>query len=132
MLLFQLTSELILKFSKFIIVGFSGLIVDFSITFLLKEKFKVQKYLSNALGFTIAASTNYYLNRIWTFESDNPDIITEYSIFLIISVIGLGINSLVLWILVSKFKMKFYLAKLIAIIVTTCWNFIANLLYTFA
>lgn len=132
MILFQLTSELITKFIKFIVVGFSGLLVDFGITFLLKENFKVQKYLSNAIGFIIAASTNYYLNRIWTFESNNPHIFTEYSIFLAISVIGLGINSLVLWILVSKFKINFYLSKLIAIFVTTCWNFIANLLYTFA
>lgn len=132
MLLFQFTDKLIIKFSKFIIVGFSGLLVDFGITFLCKEKLKIQKYISNAIGFTVAASTNYYLNRIWTFESTNPEIITEYSIFLIVSIIGLGINSLVLWFFVSINKFNFYLSKLFAIGITTLWNFFANLLYTFA
>lgn len=119
------------KFVKFCVVGFSGMAVDFGFTWLCKEKLRIQKYIANAIGFCIAATTNYFLNRIWTFESQNPEVLTEFSNFFIISIIGLGINSLVLWILVSKFKMNFYLAKLIAIIVTTLWNFVANLLYTF-
>lgn len=88
--------NLLLKFVKFGIVGFTGLIVDFTITYFLKEKAKVQKYIANAIGFMVAATTNYFLNRIWTFESNNSEIMKEYSSFLFISLIGLGINSLVL------------------------------------
>jgi putative flippase GtrA len=127
----QITSDLIFKLIKFLVVGFIGLGVDFGITFLLKERVKVQKYLSNSIGFIIAASSNYILNRTWTFHSKNPDILLEYSHFLFIAIIGLGINSLVLWLLVSRFKYNFYFSKLIATIVTTFWNFIANLLFTF-
>jgi len=123
--------ELISKFVKFSVVGASGLLVDFSITWTLKEKFKIQKYVASGTGFIIAATTNYILNRIWTFHSSNPKIIHEYSSFLFISIIGLGINTLVLWILVQIFKKHFYLSKLIAIIVTTLWNFTANYLFTF-
>ncbi len=122
----------LLKFLKFGIVGGSGVVVDFFFTWLFKEKFKVQKYLANAIGFTIAASTNWFLNRIWTFESHNPEVLNEDSQFLIISLVGLAINSLVLWILTEKFKINFYVAKLGAIAVTTVWNFFANYLYTFA
>ncbi|MDA3890809.1 MAG: GtrA family protein [Salinivirgaceae bacterium] len=122
----------LLKFLKFGVVGGSGVIVDFFFTWLLKEKFKVQKYIANAIGFTIAASTNWFLNRIWTFESQNPDLLVEYSQFLIVSLIGLGINSAVLWILTDKFKLNFYVSKLGAIAVVTVWNFFANYLYTFA
>ena len=126
-----LETGLILKFIKFVAVGFTGLAVDFSLTWLLKEKVKINKFVANGIGFMTAASTNYVLNRIWTFESVNPDIKGEYIDFILVSVIGLGINSLVLWLLIKKFKMNFYLAKLFAIIVTTIWNFIANLLITF-
>jgi len=122
----------LLKFLKFGVVGGSGVIVDFFFTWLTKEKFKVQKYAANAIGFTIAASTNWFLNRIWTFNSQNPEMLREYSEFLIISLIGLGINSLVLWTLTEKFKINFYISKLGAIAVTTVWNFFANYLYTFA
>ncbi len=119
------------KFIKFGVVGFSGVIVDFGFTYVCKEWLKIQKYVSNAIGFTIAASSNYYLNRVWTFHSNNPEIASEYGMFLFISLIGLLINTLVLWMLVSKAKFNFYFSKLLAIGVVTIWNFLANLNYTF-
>lgn len=121
----------IYKFLKFGIVGGSGVIVDFFFTWLCKEKLNIQKYGANAIGFTIAASTNWIFNRIWTFQSQNPEMLKEYSEFLFISLIGLGINSFVLWMLTDKGKINFYIAKLGAIGVTTIWNFFANYFFTF-
>lgn len=132
MLGITLNKAFLIKFIKFGVVGSSGVFVDFFFTWLAKEKFKIHKYISNAIGFTIAASTNWILNRIWTFESDNPDVLIEYTQFLFISIIGLAINSAVLWILTDKLKINFYISKLGAIAVTTIWNFFANYLYTFA
>jgi len=126
-----LTKAFILKFRKFAAVGATGVIVDYGFTYLFKEIFKVHKYLANSIGFTIAASTNYILNRIWTFESDNPDIAVEYGEFLLISIIGLGLNNLFLWLFHSRFKLNFYVAKLIAIGFVTIWNFLANYFFTF-
>jgi len=126
-----LSTSFILKFLKFSAVGLSGLFVDYLFTYIFKEIVKVQKYVANSIGFTIAASSNYILNRIWTFESDNPDIAIEYSEFLVISIIGLGLNNLILWLIVSRFKINFYLAKFFAIIVVTLWNFLANFFITF-
>jgi len=126
-----LSTSFILKFLKFAAVGMSGLIVDYAFTYIFKEFFKVQKYISNSIGFTIAASTNYILNRIWTFESENPDIAVEYTEFLVISLIGLGLNNLILWLIVSRFKINFYVAKFFAICVVTLWNFLANFFITF-
>jgi putative flippase GtrA len=121
----------LIKFLKFGVVGFTGVFVDFGITWLTKEKLHIQKYVANAIGFTSAATTNYFLNRIWTFHSTNPKVMVEYTEFFVISLIGLGINTLVLWLLVSKFKMNFYVAKLFAIAVVTIWNFLANAYFTF-
>jgi len=131
-LLFELSQELFRKFLKFAIVGFSGLFVDFGMTFLFKEKLKVQKYVSNSIGFISAASSNYLFNRIWTFHSENPKVFVEYSQFMIISIIGLLINNLVLWLIVSRLKWNFYFAKLCAIGIVTIWNFGANAFITFA
>jgi putative flippase GtrA len=124
-------SPIVAKFIKFGLVGFSGVFVDFGITFLLKEKLKVQQYVSNACGFITAASTNYLLNRLWTFHSNDPNISLEYGRFILISMVGLGINMLILWLLVKKLGMNFYLAKLFAIGFVTVWNFFANIAYTF-
>ena len=132
MLLFELSQGIIRKFIKFGIVGFSGVFIDFGVTYLFKEKAKVQKYVSNAIGFTAAATSNYFFNRVWTFQSENPQILVEYSQFMIISLIALGINTLILWLIVSRLKWNFYFSKLIAIGVVTIWNFVANAYITFA
>ncbi len=126
-----LTKSMLLKFLKFGIVGFSGVFVDFGITYILKEKVKMQQFLANAIGFSFAATSNYVLNRVWTYQSQNPEVLIEFSHFFFFSLIGLGINTLILWILVSKFKQNFYLSKLFAIGVVTIWNFLVNTMFTF-
>ena len=126
------SKALFLKFIKFGIVGFSGVIIDFGFTYLTKEYLKAQKYLANAIGFTVAASSNYFFNRVWTFHSQNPDIGMEYTRFFLVSLLGLGISTLVIYILNGRFKMNFYLAKLFAIGGVTVWNFFVNVYFTFA
>jgi putative flippase GtrA len=120
---------MIFKFFKFILVGFTGMVVDFSITFLLKEKLKVNRYLSSSTGFILAASTNYLFNRLWTFRSNNPAVLMEYSKFIVISLIGLVINNFFLWLFEKK--VRFYYAKFFAILVTSVWNFSANYFLNF-
>jgi putative flippase GtrA len=120
---------MIFKFLKFGFVGLSGMVIDFSITYLLKEKFKVHRYISSSAGFIIAASSNYLFNRLWTFSSNNPRVLIEYGTFITISIIGLIVNNIFLYLLEKKFK--FYLAKLFAIGVTLIWNFFANYYFTF-
>lgn len=122
----------LIKFIKFGVVGFTGLFVDFGTTYVCKEWLKIQKFVANSIGFTVAASSNYILNRVWTFRSQDPNIAVEFTEFFVISLIGLGLNNLILWVILKKFRVNFYLAKLFAIGVVTIWNFFANYYVTFA
>ena len=106
--------------------------IDFSTTWLLKEKVKINPYIANSCGFVLAASSNYLLNRLWTFTSHNPEIVREYFSFFIIALVGLGLNNLTIWILIKKYHLNFYFSKLIAIFIVTIWNFGMNFLFTFA
>jgi putative flippase GtrA len=123
--------DLIFKLVKFCVVGFSGMFVDFGTTWLLKEKIKVNKYLANSTGFVLAATSNYFFNRIWTFHSHNRQIAIEYFSFVGISLIGLGISNLIIYLLNEKVRLNFYLSKLFAIGAVTIWNFVMNYLITF-
>ena len=122
---------ILLKLLKFCLVGFSGTILDFSLTGLLKEKLQINKYVANSCGFVTAASSNYFLNRIWTFGSHNEHIHQEYLSFFLISLIGLGWNNLLLWVFHDKLALNFYLSKFLAIMFVTIWNFVMNYLFTF-
>lgn len=129
------------QFIKFSVVGGSGVFVDFGLTFFLKERVKLNRYISNTIGFLSAATTNYFLNRWWTFQSSNPQIEREYTTFLLIAIAGLVINTIILHIFSEKIKLsffpkkekyRFYVAKFIATVVVTLWNFFLNYYITFS
>jgi len=129
------------QFIRFCVVGGSGAIIDFGVTYVLKEKAKCHRYLANALGFITAATNNYLLNRIWTFQSQNPSVGWEYGLFISIALMGLLINTLVLYLFSERIpipfvppkgKLRFYIAKGVAIGIVTIWNFFMNYFLTFA
>lgn len=91
----------------------------------------VNKYIANSAGFVCAATTNYILNRIWTFCQPRPAITQQYLTFLGISVVGLGINNGIIYLLADRMRMNFYLSKLFAIGTVTVWNFFMNYYFTF-
>ncbi len=122
----------LLKLLKFGAVGISGMGVDFGFTSFFKEILKVKKYIANSIGFTLAASSNYLLNRIWTFGSTDPQVIVQYSKFFIIALMGLLLNNLTIFFFTDyKFRLNFYLSKGIATLLVFFWNFLMNYFFTF-
>ena len=119
------------RFVKFGFVGFSGLIVDFGITWIFKEKLKINKYLANSIGFLFGATNNYFLNRYFTFKNHNPNIVNQFISFLIIAIIGFGLNTLFLYLLQKKTEINFYVCKFLVTLIVFFWNFGANSFYTF-
>ncbi|MBC5993756.1 GtrA family protein [Pontibacter cellulosilyticus] len=123
--------NLFFKFLKFGTVGFSGLLLDFGVTYVAKEKLRWNKYVANSLGFILASASNFYLNRIWTFRSHDPEIGWQYSKFLVVALVGLLLNNFIIYILTDRLRFNFYVAKFCAIVIVFFWNFSINYLYTF-
>ena len=136
---------LITRFIKFGVVGASGMVVDFGVLYLMRDVVGLPDLWANTISFTAAATSNYFLNRIWTFRSHERQVGVEYMKFLAVSIIGLGINNGVLLLsrllwpeayngqlsLLGVTVDTFYLFKLLAIAITTLWNFFGNMLFTF-
>ncbi len=123
--------DLLIKFIKFGIVGVSGTAVDFGVTYSFKEWAKWNKYLANSIGFMVAVTTNYIFNRIFTFQSQG-DITTQYLKFVLIGIIGMGLNNLIIYFCEKRFRLNFYIAKVAATLIVMLWNFGGNLFFTFA
>lgn len=127
----EINEAFLLKLVKFGAVGMSGTLVDFGVTYLFREKVKINEYVANTLGFLSAASSNFILNRIWTFQSGDPDMTAQYFRFLLIATVGVLFSNAIIYLLHGRFKWNFYLAKLISIGVVLFWNFFANYFFTF-
>ena len=79
---------------KFIFVGISGVLVNYIILSISLYILSFQRELAVALAIFVSMSTNYYINRIWTFNSDNP-IVIEYVKYLLSASIGAIIQFIV-------------------------------------
>lgn len=124
--------ELIVRIVKFGLAGLLGMAIDFGITWLSKEKLKLNKYIANAIGFVLAVTNNYLVNRIWTFASTDNHWGIEFTKFFLVSLVGLCLNTGIIFLLHQRRDgINFYVAKLLAIVIVFIWNFTANTFFTF-
>ena len=116
---------------KFALVGMLGVIINFSSTWILKEIVNVNKYLSNATGYSLAMTVNFFLNKIWTFSNGYELIFVQILKFLLVISVGVLLNHLIVYYFHEKSKMNFYFSKLIAVAIVFVWNFSMHSYFTF-
>lgn len=135
------------RFAKFAIVGAAGSVTDFTVLNVLVQLFGFKPVWANIFSFAAAVIQNFMLNRRWTFpESKQRQAGRQLVQFALVSIIGLGINTLILatvdhllinfWThLVGHehlgFTISYNFAKLVAIGVVLFWNFAGNRLWTY-
>ena len=119
------------KFIKFCLVGVIGLSIDLGSLVIMVEYLHWNLYAANLISFVLALTNNFYLNKYWTFRDQNAAILVQYVKFAIISLIGLGLNFLILYLLVDLAHLWYVYAKLIIAVVVAFWNFGANHWWTF-
>jgi len=82
------------RFTKFLVVGVTGFIVDFGIFNLLLRALNFPPVLAQAISFTSAAINNFVWNRYWTYpDSRSKPILRQFGLFFVLSVIGLLIRT---------------------------------------
>ena len=118
-------------FLKFCISGLTGVLINFSSTYLFKDMFFWNKYLSNSLAMFIALIINFIMNRLWTFEAYNDYFFLQLLKFCIIIFISILFNHVIVYLCHRKLKLNFYFSKIVAVFLVFFWNYIMHLNYTF-
>jgi len=119
------------KAIKFAITGGVGCILDFFLTWFFKERVGLNQYLANCIGFSAAVLNNFCLNKFWTFSNKEGKMSVQFGYFVLFSLVGLGLNTVFLFLFTHYFKLHFYLSKCIAIALVFIWNFNVNNFITF-
>src|SRR5262245_39857343 len=126
------------RFSRFLTVGGVGTVLDFSLLTLLKLA-GLPTLVANSFSFTAGLLNNFTWNRLWTFcDSIQPDWRKQFAQFAAISVVGLALNNLILFLLegvlgnwLDQPEWGYLPAKAIATAVVVFWNYFANRKWTF-
>jgi putative flippase GtrA len=118
-------------FTRYCLVGGSGYVVNAAI-FWVAARFAPYP-VAFALAFAVAATSNFCLNRRWTFAATNHrPAATQFRRFLTVSVVALGSDLAVLSLLVESAALPKFVSALVAIAFTTPVSFGANRLWTFS
>ena len=115
---------------KYGTVGAFSTLIDISLLYVFVDLVHLHLLLGAALSFCVAAANGYFLNRIWTFRSDNPNVAHQLAKFLTCGVIGLILNNTLLW-LFTSLGLWYIFAKLIIVWIVVFWNYLANRVWTF-
>jgi dolichol-phosphate mannosyltransferase len=123
------------RFIRFGLVGLTGVVVDMSMLYLLSDPttLGLPLILSKLIAGEIAVCNNFLWNDAWTFADVSMQQqewyrrLKRFLKFNAICLVGLGFNVSILNFIFNFIWPDRYIANLLAILVTTFWNFWFNL-----
>jgi putative flippase GtrA len=136
------------QFVKFCIIGFSSMIIDVGVAYVLTYRLPIHMYWAYArtISVILAATNGFIWNSMWTFRGMGSGARHEmYAKFMIVNAIGLALNlaimRTVLFIVVAPHqilhqprpdKFSWSIAMGFAVVIVSLWNFVANKKWTYA
>lgn len=122
----RLVSQLI----RFGFVGGVAFVIDFAVLYLCTSVFGIYYLISSFISFTVSTIFNYIASVKWVFDVDKKKSQSKnFLIFIVFSVIGLGLNQLIMWIGVDKLNIYYLLVKIIATAIVMVFNFVTRKMF---
>lgn len=119
--------KLIEQLMKFGIVGVICFGIDYGLMIFLTELCGISYLVSSGISFSVSVMVNYTLSLKFVFETDkDKNKIVEFLIFIILSVVGLGINQVLMWVCVDKLHVYYMISKIGVTGVVMVYNFITR------
>lgn len=122
--------KLIAQFMKFGIVGVIAFVIDYGVMIFLTEVFGVPYLISTTISFVVSVIFNYFASMRFVFKrKDDMSRRREFIIFIALSVCGLGINDLLMWLMVDSLYIDYRLSKIVVTVVVAVWNFVTRKIF---
>ncbi|MGH1566415.1 MAG: glycosyltransferase [Nitrosopumilus sp.] len=123
------------KAGRFYTVGTSGFIVNYVISLLFAGGVSDLWYLhANVIGIVASITTNFVLNKIWTFGDKDFKIkktISQYGKFAMFSSLGALVQLGMVYFLVDSNEVAYPFALILAVVTAAFGNFVLNKKWTF-
>ncbi|WP_343250902.1 GtrA family protein [Diplocloster hominis] len=122
--------KLFAQLVRFGIVGVIAFVIDYVIMIALTELVGINYLISSGISFTISVVVNYILSITMVFQlKKDANKTKEFIIFVILSVIGLGLNQLLMYVQVDLLSIYYMIAKIIATGIVMVYNFISRKIF---
>ncbi len=119
--------KLIEQIMKFGVVGVICFGIDYGLMIFLTELCGISYLVSSGISFSVSVVVNYTLSLKFVFETDKDNNkVVEFLIFIILSVVGLGINQVLMWVCVDKLHVYYMISKIGVTGVVMVYNFVTR------
>jgi len=119
------------KIVKFCVVGVIGAVIDFGLLAILVEFGHWPVLIANTCSFIVALVNNFFLNKFWTWRDKSDKHVGQFVKYSLTSGVGLGINTVLMWVSL-KIGLYYLLAKFFISIIVAFWNYLVNNFWTFS
>lgn len=119
-----LCKERLIEILRFCVVGGICFVIDYGLLYGFTEWAGVSYLLSAGISFSISVLVNYCLCVKYVFIGAGKQTKKRLAMFFLVSIIGLFINQLCMWLFVEFAKFHYMLAKVIATVFVIVWNYI--------
>ena len=113
---------------KFGVVGATGFAINLAVYKLLLG---MGAHKAAAVSFVVAAASNYWWNRHWTFVGQKGSFALQGMRFYIVSLVAFAVNQLWLAVFLDWWHWGKVVSQALAIILVTPLNFLGNKLWSF-
>ena len=116
---------------RFALTGGVCFLVELAVLILLKGKFGVDTLIATPIAFLVSVILNYLLCVVWVFRGTKNRGTGAKAGFLITSLIGLGLNELIMYCACELVGLHYMISKLLSTALVFFWNFFARKLTLF-
>jgi putative flippase GtrA len=120
-----------MQFSLYLIVGGLSFFVDIG-AFVAMRALEVPVIPASISSFMLATAANYLLSILLAFERGRLRRHVEMLRFLAVVLVGLGLNTLLVWFFVYPLSMHPTVAKIVAVPIVLVWNYLGRRLLVFS
>jgi dolichol-phosphate mannosyltransferase len=106
---------------KFVLVGALGTIIGLVVLWLFTDVIGMHYLLSRIISFIAGVTSNYIFNSMWTFKQNKGS--TGWLKYAIISLFGLGLNELIMWLMTGLGGVHYILSALVGIVLVFIFNY---------
>lgn len=122
--------KLIAQIMKFGVVGALAFVIDYGLLIFLTEVFGLEYLVSATISFTVSVVFNYIASMRFVFaHKEGMSRRREFIIFIVLSVIGLGINNVALWAGVDLLGIDYRISKIVVTFIVMVWNFVTRKIF---
>jgi putative flippase GtrA len=125
------THNILVQIPRALVVSALAAALDVGVLVLLVELASWQPTFAAVISYLLGGVLQYVLSSLWVFPNSPKNVAVGFIAFSLLSLVGLAITWGTMWLLYDNMGVHYLLAKVAALGLAFCWNFLSRRYWLF-